>query len=163
MTKKVKLAIFDEDLKCRKVGSFEVTDGNQIRVKSGGEGHFMPKMTLGGKLSFPYRSIFSPWKISWNEIYMVRKGASQCVDFLKRPTIPKETTDKEGNKITIDVPNPDIDVPPPDPQLVIDTANSIMIDKLGDQPKQNTIKDIVVLLLLGIMILLQLYASGMIR
>lgn len=163
MTKKVKLAIFDEDLKCRKVGAFEVTDGNQIRVKSGGEGHFMPKMTLGGKLSFPYRSIFSPWKISWNDIYIVRKGASQCVDFLKKPTISFKVLDKDGNEVTKEVPNPDIDVPNPDPQLVKDIANKIMVDKLGDQPKPNPLKDFVVFVMLGLIIVILLATSGVIR
>ena len=44
MTKKVKLAIFDKDLKARTVKEYPISDnGEQIKVVSGGEGHFMPK------------------------------------------------------------------------------------------------------------------------
>jgi len=82
MTKKVKLAIFDKDLKARTVKRFPVSDsGEQIKVKSGGEGHFMPYFDNNSFVDFPYRALSSPWKISWDRIYFVKKGAKQCVSF----------------------------------------------------------------------------------
>ncbi|GAH42662.1 unnamed protein product [marine sediment metagenome] len=82
MTNKVKLAIFDKDQKARTVKHYPVSDnGDQIKVKSGGEGHFMPHFGNESFIEFPYRALSSPWKISWDRIYFVKKGGKKCVDF----------------------------------------------------------------------------------
>jgi len=138
MSSKVKLAIFDEDLKARTVKRYEVTDGNQIRVKSGGEGHFMPVFDNYSYLEFPKRGFPQFWKINWDRVYLVRKGAKKCVSFK----------------------TPDVEVPQPDPSLVIDTANAIMIDRLGDQKEENPIMTYFIILLLIANILMQM---GVIR
>lgn len=132
MTKKVKLAIFDEDLKARTVGHYEVTDGNQIRVKSGGEAHFMPHFDNYSYLEFPRRSLLPPFKTRWDRIYIVRKGAKQCVNF--------KTEKVEG----------------PDPQLVKDAAAKIMLDKLGDQEEPTPLSTWVTIALLVLIFLIQL-------
>lgn len=143
MTKKVQLAIFDEDLRCRKVGNYEVTDGNQIAVnRKSGKGHFMPHFDKYCGLEFPYRSILTPWKISWKTLYLVRKGAKDCVNF--EPEKPL--------------------VPGPDPQLVIDTANAIMLPKLGEVPKQGLAwYNVVTVIFSFLSFLLLLGMSGAIR
>jgi len=54
MSKKVKLAIVDKDLKARTVKKYPVSDsGEQIRIVSGGEGHFMPYFDNESFIEFP--------------------------------------------------------------------------------------------------------------
>ena len=112
MTKKVKLAIFDKDLKARTVKLFPVSDsGEQVKVKSGGEAHFMPYFGNESFIEFPYRALSSPWRISWDRIYFVKKGAKQCVDF--------KTEIVYG----------------PDPEDMKKAVSSSLLDKLGkDEP-----------------------------
>ena len=79
MTKKVKLAIFDKDLKARTVKEYPVSDnGEQIKVVSGGEGHFMPKFDNDSFIELP-----RPWYCGggWEKIYFARKLAKKCVNF----------------------------------------------------------------------------------
>ena len=79
MTKKVKLAIFDKDLKARTVKEYPVSDnGEQIKVVSGGEGHFMPKFDNDSFIELP-----RPWYRGggWEKIYFARKLAKKCVNF----------------------------------------------------------------------------------
>lgn len=160
MSSKVKLAIFDEDLKARTVKRYEVTDGNQIKVKSGGEGHFMPVFDNYSYLEFPKRGFPQFWKIYWDRVYIVRKGAKKCVNFKPKPKITEVKKDKDDKTITKETIDPDIEVPPPDPSLVIDTANAIMIDRLGDQKEENPIMTYLIIILLAFNILLQM---GVIR
>lgn len=76
MTKKVKLAIFDKDLKARTVGMFPVSDdGKKIKVKSGGKGHYHPEFDNESFIEFPKR--FG----GWDRIYFVRRAAKKCVNF----------------------------------------------------------------------------------
>lgn len=136
----MKLAIFDDDLVCRKVGKFEVTDGNQIRVKSkGGKGHFMPHFDINSGLQIPYRALSSPWKISYAPLYIVQSKAKHCVNFKPAaiicPKCSKEIQPAPINK-------------GPDPSLVIDTANKIMLEKIGDQKKETPLIDYVIVVLL---------------
>lgn len=79
MTKKVKLAIFDKDLKARTVKEYPISDnGEQIKVVSGGEGHFMPKFDNDSFIELP-----RPWYRGggWEKIYFARKLAKKCVNF----------------------------------------------------------------------------------
>lgn len=113
MKSKVRLAIFDKDLKARTYKKFPVSDdGDQIQVKSGGSGHWMPEFDNNSFIELPYRSIFSPWRRSWRRIYFVRKGAKACVDF-KTPTTPG-----------------------PDPDLVKDAAGKVIVDRLGKSKQE---------------------------
>jgi len=79
MTKKVKLAILDKDLKARTVKKYDVSDsGEQIKVKSGGEGHFMPYFDNNSFVEFPR----SRWKGGgFEKVYFAKKGAKKCINF----------------------------------------------------------------------------------
>ena len=56
MSKKVKLAVIDDDLKIRTLKNYDVSaSGNKVSVMSGGEGHFMPSFDNN---SFNILSIF---------------------------------------------------------------------------------------------------------
>jgi len=79
MSKKVKLAIVDKDLKARTVKKYPVSDsGEQIRVVSGGEGHFMPYFDNESFIEFP-----RPWYLGggFERVYFAKKGAKKCINF----------------------------------------------------------------------------------
>lgn len=152
MPKKVKVAIFDEDLVCRKVGKYEVTDGDQIKIKNkGGKGHFMPHFDINCGLDVPSRSPFMPWKTNWDKLYVVQKGAKHCVNFKPNAVI----CPKCNNVI-----QPKPENKGPDPSLVEDMANKIMVDRLNDQKQQTPIVNYVIVILL---ILILAMVSGVIR
>ena len=124
MTKKVKLAIFDNDLKARTVDKFPVSDsGNQIRVKSGGEAHFMPLFDNDSFIDFP-----RPWYLGggWNRIYFVKKGSEKCVNF--------STEEVSG----------------PDPEQVKKSVGSTLLDQLGKEKPPFPTWMIYIILLLAI-------------
>jgi len=86
MVRKVTLAIFDNDLRV-KVKKYELSeDGTKIKVKSGGEAHWMPSFDNDSFIEFPYRSLLSPWKTSWRRVYFVKKKGAKCVNFKTDPT-----------------------------------------------------------------------------
>lgn len=86
MTRKVTLAIFDNDLRV-KLKKYELSeDGTKIKVKSGGEAHWMPSFDNDSFIEFPYRSLLSPWKTSWRRVYFVKKRGAKCVNFKADPT-----------------------------------------------------------------------------
>lgn len=99
MSKKVKLAIFDRDLKVRKMGTFEVSkDGSKIKVKGGGKGNFNPSFDNESYLEFPRRFR------GFERIYIVRKGAKACVNFKDNPATvygpdPEQVIEAAENKI----------------------------------------------------------------
>ena len=80
---KVELAIYDNDLKCRTIKKYEVSDdGTQIRVKSGGEGHFMPKFDNHSYLEIPTRKRYFLFGAHlWKRLYFVHKKGEKCVNF----------------------------------------------------------------------------------
>lgn len=78
----VNLAIIDKDLKIRTLKKYPLSkNGQQIHVKSGGEGHYMPEISNTSYLEFPYRAITSFWKVSFRRIYFAMNKAKKCVDF----------------------------------------------------------------------------------
>jgi len=80
---KVILAIYDNDLKCRTVKKYEVSEnGTQIKVQSGGDGHFMPKFDNDSFLELPTRKRFILFGAQlWRRIYFVKKRGDKCVNF----------------------------------------------------------------------------------
>lgn len=80
---KVLLAIYDNDLKCRTVKKYEISDsGTQIKVQSGGDGHFMPKFDNDSFLELPSVKkfiFFGPR--TWKRYYFVKKKGEKCVNF----------------------------------------------------------------------------------
>jgi len=86
LTKSVKIAIYDRDLKAREYKKYPVSkDGSKISVRSGGKRNFNPTFDNDSYIELPYRSPFSFWKISWDRIYFARNGAKACVRFRKAP------------------------------------------------------------------------------
>ena len=82
MTKKVKLAIFDKDLRARTYENFPLsTDGSRISVRRGGKRNFNPTFDQDSYIEFPSRSLMPPFRIKWNRVYFARNGAKACVNF----------------------------------------------------------------------------------
>lgn len=82
MTEKVLLAVVDSDLKIRTLKKYPLSsNGRQIEVCSGGEGHFMPKITNTSYIEFPYRKLSTFWVISYRRIYFAMNKAKKCIDF----------------------------------------------------------------------------------
>jgi len=108
MTKKVKLAIIDSDLKARTMGHYPVSDdGTQIRVTSGGEAHFMPKFDNDSFIEFPKKFLW--FHTGWDRIYIVKKNATACVNF------------KTG------------DVPSPDIEQLKESVGATLLNRIGEK------------------------------
>ncbi len=136
MTKKVKLAIFDKDLKARTVKMFDVSEsGEQITVKSGGEGHFMPSFDNDSFIEFPKRAFPTFWRVVWDRVYFARKGAKKCVNF--------QTEKVEG----------------PDPELVLEAAGTEMLRNLG---KEKTETSLITYIMLALLLIITLKVLGVI-
>ena len=135
MVRKVKLAIFDADLKVT-IKKYPISDsGNHILVTKGGKQNFMPSFDNTSYLEFPVRYPWSFWKTSYQRIYYARKLAKKCVDF--------KTEKIEG----------------PSPEFVKEMGTKVMLDRLNKQ-KQETGWQI--WLLLAVSIFTLLYVMGVI-
>jgi len=101
MTEKVYLAIIDKDLKIRKLKKYPLAEsGQQILVKSGGGGHFMPTITNTSYLEFPYRALTSPWKLSFRRIYFATNLSKDCIDF-KSGNVPLPSIEQLEESVKI--------------------------------------------------------------
>ena len=131
MTKKVNVVVFDNDLVVRTEGKFDLTDdGTKIKIKKGGKGHFYPIIDPERALEFS-----RPWyKGGSKKVYYVRNHANQCVNF------------------GLDPPQ----VYPPDPEQVIDAANTALVKNFGKEKQEMTWQTWFSLLLLMFLVLLQL-------
>lgn len=80
---KIKVGIFDNDFKLRTIKNYEVSDdGTQIRIVSGGEGHWMPKFDNNSFLEFPsWKKYLIFGARSWKRLYFVKRKGEKCVDF----------------------------------------------------------------------------------
>lgn len=90
MVRKLETAVFDNDLRCH-VGKYEISeDGTQIRIKSGGDSHFMPTFNNDTFLELPKRKKYLLFgEQLYRRLYIVKKKASACVDFrVEPPEIP---------------------------------------------------------------------------
>jgi len=101
MSKKLNVAIFDNDLRCE-IKKHEVSeDGTKIRIKSGGEGHFMPTFDNDSFLEFPRRKKYLLFgEKVYNRYYIVKKRAAACVNFKTEPPkigIPDPEQLKQAN------------------------------------------------------------------
>jgi len=97
LTSKVKVAVFDKDQRIRKLQNCEISqDGSKIKIAKGGKKHWYPEFDNTSYLEFPYRYLFSFWKISYSRIYFVRNYASKCLNFQteKVPDIDLEEIEK---------------------------------------------------------------------
>lgn len=82
MARKVTTAVFDNDLRC-KIGKYEVSeDGTKIRIKSGGEAHFMPTFDNDSFLEFPsWKKYLFFGERTYKRVYIVMNKAKECVNF----------------------------------------------------------------------------------
>lgn len=136
MTKKVKLAIIDKDLKARIFKKFPLTeDGAKIKVIESGKNRFTPEIDTGSYIELPSRSLFPPWQIKWKRIYFVSKGARKCIDFTTGTVLD------------------------PDPTLVLDAAGTTMLMNLG---KEKAETDFIIYVILAVIIGIALKIFGVI-
>ena len=136
MTKKVKLAIIDKDLKARTFKMYPLTeDGTKIKVTEAGKGYFMPEIDTDSYIELPSRSLIPPFKLKWNRIYFAIKGTKKCIDF------------KTGT------------VKDPDPSLVLKAAGTTMLMNLGKE-KQET--ELIIYIILAAVIGIALKIFGVI-
>lgn len=115
MTRKVETAIFDNDLRCH-VGKYVISeDGTQIRIKSGGESHFMPTFNNDTFLELPKRKKYLLFgEQLYRRLYIVKKKASACVDFRGEP----------------------VKIPLPDREQLKQSLAATSLNKIG-KPEQN--------------------------
>ncbi len=124
MTKKVKLAIIDIDLKARTMGQFPVSDdGTQIRVVSGGEGHFMPTFDNDSFIEIPKKIL--RYQTGWERLYIVKKHATACVNF------------KTGDPSSIDI------------EQLKKSVGATLLNKIGEK-KEAFPSWVIYLILLGV-------------
>ena len=139
MKRKVETAIFDNDLRCH-VGKYEISeDGTQIRIKSGGESHFMPTFNNDTFLELPKRKKYLIFgEQTYRRLYIVKKKASACVDFRTEP------------------PN----IPLPDREQLKQSLAATSLNKIG-KPEQH-FPSWVIWAILGLNIFLMLLQLGVI-
>lgn len=78
MSNKVKVALFDKDLKVE-IKKFSLSsDGQRIDIQQGGKGHFKP---IIGPTT--YLDIKRPWYVGggYQRVYFAMKWSKECVDF----------------------------------------------------------------------------------
>ena len=80
---KVNVLIFDNDLRARKLKKYEISnDGTQIRIVSGGEGHFMPTFDSNSFLDLPsWKKYLIYGERTYKRVYFVKNKGEKCVNF----------------------------------------------------------------------------------
>lgn len=116
MSKKVKLAVYDKDLKARIYKKFPVSDdGTKILVKRRETENFNPEFDNDSFIEFPKRSLFKPWALSWQRVYFAPKLAKKCVNFQTKTVLE------------------------PDPSLVLKAARTTMLNNLGREKAETSL------------------------
>lgn len=125
---KVKVAIYDADLRVKIIKHYPLSSGGtKIKIKSGGDGHFMPTIGTGDYLEWPKRSLIPPFRRTWERVYIVKNNGAKPVNF--------ETEEVFGI----------------DTQDIIDAANAEIIRNFGKEKKETpVIMYIIILMLLAI-------------
>lgn len=99
MVEKVKVAIFDRNLRAE-IRKYELTDdGSKIRILKGGKAHFYPEFNESSYLDIKRPRFLGG---GYNRIYFVRRHASKCVDFKTEETggiDPKQILDATSNEL----------------------------------------------------------------
>jgi len=82
MTRKVDVAVFDNDLRIE-LKKYELNkSGTKISIIDSGEGYFMPEIGTNTFLEFPSWKkylLFGPR--TWKRVYFVKRQAKKCVNF----------------------------------------------------------------------------------
>jgi hypothetical protein len=135
-TKKVRLAIYDKDLKARTYKKFDLTnDGAKIRVKTGGKGNFNPEIDNDSFVELPKRAFLRPWITNWQRIYFVPNWGKKCVNFQTSKVLD------------------------PDPDSVRKAASTTMLNNLGKEKAETSL---LTYIMLGLLIFIALKLLGVI-
>jgi len=132
---KGEVAIFDNDLKCRTIKKYEVSDsGDQIRINpKGGEGFWMPSYGTDSFIELPKRKrYFFFGDIIWRRLYFVKKRGDECVNF--------QTGKAFG----------------PNPEETKKALGSTMLGQIGKVKAELSWIDYVTLAIVGILLLVEL-------
>jgi hypothetical protein len=135
VTRKVKVALYGRDLRATLKNYPLNSDETRIEIQSGGEGHFMPEIEKENAIKLPYRSLSSPWKLSYKDVYFAQRWAKKCVDFM--------TPQAYG----------------PDPGEVMRAARNKILESKGKQKSETSM---ITYAILGVLILLALKLFGVI-
>lgn len=134
MTRKVRVALFDKDLKVE-IKKYPLTsDGAKIDITQGGKAHFKPHIGTTNYLDMPYRSALTPWKFSYVRTYFAMKWAKKVVDF--------HTGEVHG----------------PDPEEVMTAAGNKILESKGKQ-KTETSPILILILVVVVLILLNVWGG----
>ena len=126
---KVNLAVIDKDLKIRTLKRYPLSsNGRQIEVVSGGEGHFMPIITNTSYIEFPsWKRYYLFGERTHKRVYFAMNKAKKCIDF-------------ESGEVSL-----------PSPEEMKKAMSATMLGMIGkDKPETPIITYILLLLLLGI-------------
>lgn len=111
---RIKLAIYDKDLKARSYGKFPVSqDGTKIRVKRGGTENFNPEFDNETYIELP-NPAWMLWKPKWERLYIVPNGSPKCVNFKTQTVLepdPEKVMKAAENKILENIGREKIEVP----------------------------------------------------
>jgi hypothetical protein len=131
MARKVKLAIFDNDLKAT-FGKYPLSkDGSKIVVTSGGGANWAPSFDNNSFIEFPK----SRWKGGGHErIYLVKKKGSKCVNFSSDPPT----------------------IPGPSEEQLKEAMGSVAFGNLGKEDKESMLINYITLAIVFIVLLSQL-------
>lgn len=129
---KVKVAIYDNDLRVRKVKKFELSDdGTQIRIVQGGANHFMPQIDNDSFLDIPrFKKFLLFGEKQYEKTFFVKNKGEKCVNF---------KTEKAFG---------------PSPEVIDDAVGALVLSKVGTEkppmPWYITVMLVLILLLLAI-------------
>lgn len=129
------------DLKIRKLNRYPLSsNGRQITVVNGGEGHFMPVITNTSYLEFPsWKRYYLFGERTHKRIYFAMNKAKKCIDF-------------ESGEVGL-----------PSPEQMKEAIASTMLGQIGREKQDMTWRDWAVLILSFLSFLMLLNISGVLR
>ena len=135
---KVNLAIVDTDLKVRTLERYPLSsNGRQIVVVNGGEGHFMPVITNTSYIEFPsWKRYYLVGERTHKRIYFAMNKAKKCIDFASG------------------------EVGLPSPEQMKQAIASTMLGQIGKEKQDMTWRDWAVFILTFLTFLMMLNISG---
>lgn len=97
MANKLKVAIYDNDYKIRKLKNYDISqDGNRISIVNSGAGKFMPTFDNTSFLEFPsWRKWLLFGERSYKRLYIVKNKGEKCVNFSTGEATGPSTEDQD--------------------------------------------------------------------
>jgi len=138
---KVNLAIVDTDLKVRALKRYPLSsNGRQIEVVNGGEGHFMPIITNTSYIEFPsWKRYYLFGERTHRRIYFAMNKAKKCIDFA-------------SGEVSL-----------PSPEEMKRALGATMLGQIGKDKQEVTWRDWAILLLSFFTFIIVLNMSGLLR